>query len=93
MKYALRASVASILLVSSASAQSLSADSWDDAVSKISCDHMKDNKNGTWSIAGTVVISGYTFANPTLGNKDTIDSIKKKCACKHPAGGATKGAC
>ena len=89
MRYALLASVAGILVVTSAFADPIEADSWADVISKVSCSKMKDNGDGSWSITGTFTIATYTFANPTLANEDTVGLIKKKCACKS-GGGAKK---
>jgi len=90
MRYALIASVACMLIATSAFAQSIEADNWADVISKVGCGKMKDNGDGSWSITGTFTISTYTFANPTLANEDTVGLIKKKCACKSASGGAKK---
>jgi hypothetical protein len=90
MRYALLASVAGMLIVTSAAAQSIEADNWADAISKVSCGKMKDNGDGSWSITGNFTISTYAFSNPVLANEDTVGLIKKKCGCKSASGAAKK---
>jgi hypothetical protein len=68
-------------------AQAIEGANWEEVLNRVPCERVKKNDNGSWSVAGTIIIQGARFDSPTVSEQERSNILEKHCPSRRGCAG------